>query len=90
MNAAACTTTQAACTMIGGTANKDFCAAGVTSGFCKQIKGGLLATGGSCATNADCAKAPVADTRLVCCADYKTMIGQMCTGVKDLDSMVIF
>jgi hypothetical protein len=91
MTAAACTTLQATtCAMVGGTGNTDFCAAGVTSGYCKQLKGYLLATVWSCAANADCAKAPVADTRLICCAEYKTILGQMCTGIKDLDAMVIF
>jgi hypothetical protein len=94
LDAAACGKMQAMCAMGGGTGNTDFCAAGVTSGFCKQSKGSLLATlatTGACVTDADCAKAPVADTRLPCCADYKTLIlGQMCAGIKDVDAAVIF
>ena len=96
MNTVACGTMQAMCAMGGGTGNTDFCAAGVTSGFCKQSKASLLATiattgAWACVTDADCANAPVADTRLPCCADYKTLIlGQMCTGIKDVDAAVIF
>ena len=92
MDAVACTSMQGLCAMGGGTANKDFCSPGVTSGFCKQNKEVLLSknlASGSCSTDADCAKALAPALTVGCCADYKTILGQMCTGIKDLDATVI-
>ena len=89
----ACSSMQGFCAMGGGTANNDFCAPGVTSGFCNQSKAMLLSKNPICSNYADCVKGEYMvniDLTVGCCADYKTVLGQMCTGIKDLDATVIF
>ncbi len=91
MDEVQCGTMQGMCAIGGGTAHKDFCAPGVTSGFCKQNKAILLSKSptSKCSTDADCAKTLAPDLTVGCCADYKTVLGQMCTGIADLDAAVI-
>ena len=91
LDAVACGTQQGTmCAIGGGTAHKPFCASGVTSGFCQMIHARLLSKTPTCSTDADCANTLAPDRTVGCCADYKTVLGQMCTGIVDLDAAVIF
>jgi hypothetical protein len=88
-NAANCAAAiNALCATMGGTANTTFCAAVASSGICKRYAADLGTMFPGCSNDADCAidRAPA----VRCCADLKTELGQMCTGIKDLDALVIF